>query len=195
MAMKTIWWSPWEVIQCVVEWGFLCIKGLSGEVIVSDSSGVYKSRTVHRKPIGDRWDIASSDSIQYVPWKVNASDEKADGDVLIAIKLSEEDIAEHTREKEFDLEDVAVPRRFKITKRMLTDHGYSARCEGCKAALEGSPSQNHSESCRKRILEAIGGKEAPEVEAQQRRYDAFIDKGRYEGRRRRSPERKKESQE
>ena len=69
-----------------------------------------------------------------------------------------------------------MPRRFKITKRMLTDHGYSARCEGCKAALEGSPSQNHSESCRKRILEAIGGKEAPEVEAQQRRYDTFIDK-------------------
>ena len=48
--------------------------------------------------------------------------------------------------------------------------------EGCKAALEGSPSQNHSESCRKRILEAIGGKHAPEVDAQQRRYDIFIDK-------------------
>jgi len=55
-------------------------------------------------------------------------------------------------------------------------HGYSARCEGCRAALEGQPSQNHTESCRKRILDAIGGKHAPEVEAQRKRYDAFVDK-------------------
>ena len=59
---------------------------------------------------------------------------------------------------------------------MLLDHGFSARCEGCRAALEGTPSQNHSEECRKRILEAIGGKDAPEVEAQRKRFDAFIDK-------------------
>ena len=59
---------------------------------------------------------------------------------------------------------------------MLADHGYSARCEGCRAALEGQPSQNHTESCRKRILDAIGGKHAPEVEAQRKRYDTFVDK-------------------
>ena len=47
------------------------IEGLGGEVIVSDSSGVYKSRTVHRRPISDRWDIASSDLVRYVLWKVN----------------------------------------------------------------------------------------------------------------------------
>ena len=59
---------------------------------------------------------------------------------------------------------------------MLVEHGYSARCEGCRAALEGQPSQNHTESCRQRILDAIGGKHAPEVEAQRKRYDAFVDK-------------------
>ena len=56
------------------------------------------------------------------------------------------------------------------------EHGYSARCEGCRAALEGQPSQNHSEACRKRILDSIGGKHAPEVEAQRKRFDAFVDK-------------------
>ena len=59
---------------------------------------------------------------------------------------------------------------------MLLDHGFSARCEGCRASLEGKPSQNHSEECRKRILEAIGSKDALEVEAQRKRFDAFIDK-------------------
>ena len=155
---------------------FLGIKGLSVEVIVSDSSGVYKSRTVHRRPISDRWGIASSDLVRYAPWKVNENDEKADGEVLVAIKLTDEEIADQVREKEFDLSDAATPRRFQITKRMLVEHGYSARCEGCRAALEGQPSQNHTESCRKRILDAIGGKHAPEVEAQRKRYDAFVDK-------------------
>merc|ERR1712086_309823 len=89
---------------------FLGVKGLSGEVIVSDSSGVYKSRTVHRKPIGDRWDIASADLIRYVPWKVSEEDEKADGECLVAVKLSEEEIAEQIREREFDLGDTAAPR-------------------------------------------------------------------------------------
>jgi len=75
-----------------------------------------------------------------------------------------------------DLSDTAAPRRFKITKRMLIEHGYSARCEERRAALEGQPSQNHSEACRKRALDSIGGKNAPEVEAQRKRFDAFVEK-------------------
>merc|ERR1712086_962339 len=65
---------------------FLGIKGLIGEVIVSDSSGVCKTRTVQRRPISDRWDIASSDLAHYVPWKVNENDEKAYGEVVSSIK-------------------------------------------------------------------------------------------------------------
>ena len=75
----------------------LSIKGLSGEVIVSDSSGVYKSRTVHRRPISDRWDIASSDLVRYAPWKSSESDEKPDGEVFVAIELTDEEIAEQVR--------------------------------------------------------------------------------------------------
>ena len=101
---------------------FFVLKGLSGEVIVSDSSGVYKSRTVHRRPISDRWDIASSDLVRYVPWKVNENDEKADGEVLVAVKLTDEEIADQVREHAFYLSDAATPRRFKITKRMLVEH-------------------------------------------------------------------------
>ena len=45
--------GPREIVSCLVELCFLGMKGLSGEVIVSESSGVYKSRTVHRRPISD----------------------------------------------------------------------------------------------------------------------------------------------
>ena len=156
---------------------FLGIKGRSNEFIVSDSSGVYKARTIQRRSIGDRWDIASSDQPQYVPWKVSEDDEKADGEGLVAIKLTDEEIAEQVKERQFDLSDTAAPRRFKISKQMLIEHGFSARCEGCRAALEGQPSQNHSEACRKRVLDSIGGKNASEVEAQRKRFDAFVEEG------------------
>ena len=82
---------------------FLGIKGRSNEFIVSDSNGVYKARTIQRRSIGDRWDIASSDQARYVPWKVSEDDEKADGEGLVAIKLTDEEIAEQVKEREREI--------------------------------------------------------------------------------------------
>ena len=110
-----------------------------------------------------------------MPWKVNADDAKADGDVLVAIKLTEEEIAEQIREKEFDMGDTSAPRRLKITRADLSTHGYSARCDGCRAALAGRPAQNHSEECRRRVLEAIG-KDDPRLGAHKQRLNEFLDK-------------------
>ena len=69
---------------------FLGVKGRSGEISVSESSGVWKTRTVQRRPIGDRWDVKNAEQIQFAPWKAHWEDEKADGDVLVAIKLTED---------------------------------------------------------------------------------------------------------
>ena len=113
--------------------------------------------------------------IRFVPWKVSEEDEKADGECLVAVKLSEEEIAEQIREKEFDMGDTSAPRRLKITRADLSTHGYSARCDGCRAALAGRPAQNHSEECRRRVLEAIG-KDDPRLGAQKQRFNEFLDK-------------------
>ena len=71
--------------------------------------------------------------------------------------------------------DTPAPRRLKITKADLSTHGYSARCDGCRAALAGRPAQNHSEECRRRVLEAIG-KDDPRLGAQKQRFNEFLDK-------------------
>ena len=68
--------------------------------------------------------------------EVIEDDEKADGEVLVATRLTEEEVADQIKDKEFDMGDTAAPRRFKITKKMLLDHGFSARCEGCRVALD-----------------------------------------------------------
>ena len=42
--------------------------------------------------------------MRYAPWKVNENDEKADGEVLVAIKLTDEEIAEQVGERERERE-------------------------------------------------------------------------------------------
>ena len=114
---------------------FLGVKGRSNEIIISEANGVWKTRTVQRRSIGDRWDVANAEQIQFVPWKVHEDDAKADGDVLVAVKLTEEEVAEQLREADFDLSDTAAPRRFYVTTKLLKEHGFSAKCEGCGAVL------------------------------------------------------------
>ena len=80
---------------------FLGVKGRSNEIVVSESDGVWKTRTVQRRPIGDRWDVKNAEQIQFVPWKAHEEDEKADGDVLVAVKLTEEEVTEQLKEADF----------------------------------------------------------------------------------------------
>ena len=100
--------------------------------------------------------MANAEQIQFVPWKVHEDDAKADGYVSVSVKLTEEEVAEQLREGDFDLSDTAVPRRFHVTTMLLKEHGFSAKCEGCRAVLEYKPKQAHSGECRRRVLEAIG---------------------------------------
>lgn len=46
---------------------YLGVKGKSGEIIVGDPSGVWKTRSVQRKPIDERWSKRSVDMIVGVP--------------------------------------------------------------------------------------------------------------------------------
>ena len=52
-----------------VMWGdgvFLGVKGKTGEFIIGDSAGVWKTRTVQRKPIGERWNAGSAEMVRWV---------------------------------------------------------------------------------------------------------------------------------
>ena len=68
--------------------------------------------------------MINAEQIQFVPWKVHEEDEKTDGDVLVAVKLTEEEVAEQLKEGGFDLSDTAVPRRFYVTTKLLKEHGF-----------------------------------------------------------------------
>ena len=66
---------------------FLGVKGRIGEIIVADGKGVWKTRTVQRKPEEQRWRPENAQLVVGVPWRVREEDEKQDGEALEVIKV------------------------------------------------------------------------------------------------------------
>ena len=108
----------------------LGVKGKSGEIVVADENGVWKTRTVQRKPADERWDPKNIDLIKGLPWKTEEEDEP--GAPAIAIRMDESKLHE---EQTTDAKP-AVPRSFYIQARDLETHGYSAGCPGCVSILK-----------------------------------------------------------
>ena len=146
---------------------YLGVRGRSGEIIVADGKGVWKTRSVQRKPIGDRWDARSADLVKDVPWRCSEEDPNDDGEKPEVIKLSSEQV-----EAERETVETAVPRRVKIEKKDLGEHGYSARCPGCLAILRGTAKQGHSQECRNRMEKNING--SKKADAAKRKLDEFL---------------------
>ena len=141
MAKMTVLWQ---------EGVFLGIKGRTGEFIVGDPKGVWKTRTLQRTPMSTRWARSNAEMVRGVPWKTSEDDQKADGDDMEVIKLDEVPEAHQGGRREH-FGDIPVPRRVKISRNDLQMHGYTAKCEGCRAVMAGKPQRPHSEDCRGRM--------------------------------------------
>ncbi len=59
-------------------WGdgvFLGIRGKTGEVIFGEKSGVWKTRTVQWRPVGERWKSECAKLVMGVPWNTRGAAE------------------------------------------------------------------------------------------------------------------------
>jgi hypothetical protein len=73
---------------CLWEDGiFLGIRGASGEIIVGDERGVWKTRSVQRKPLSERWADGCLEAVRHVPWRVSEEDPNMDGERLLVEDL------------------------------------------------------------------------------------------------------------
>ena len=59
---------------------YLGVRGKSGELIVGNRSGVWKTRTLRRKPSEDRWTQRAAELVVGVPWRTSDDDPKIDGE-------------------------------------------------------------------------------------------------------------------
>ena len=155
---------------------YLGLKGKTGEIIVGDEKGIWKTRTIQRKPMAERWMRSSVDMVKHVPWRTSEGDPKADGEKPEVIKLNPEQ--EHV---EREIMKDAAPRRAYITKEDLNELGYTAKCPGCLAILRGTARQGHSADCRKRVEGLAGG--LHEGDRFQEAHEGVRRKGRGAGRR------------
>jgi hypothetical protein len=128
----------------------LGVRGKSGEIIVGNSKGVWKTRTVQRKPKQERWRSENLDVVVGVPWLRHDDDPNADGEKVETVKLSEKQV-----EEEKEMANEAIPRGFTIRVKDVEKHGYSAKCPGCLSIVKGTSRQTHSQACRKRLEELM----------------------------------------
>ena len=94
---------------------FLGVKALSGEFIVGTKDGIWKTRTMHRKPYEERWDEEDLGKITGVPWRTSDDDDEVDGEKLPAVERSMNE--EGTEAKEETMAQDVIPRALQISKR------------------------------------------------------------------------------
>ena len=81
------------------------------------------------------------DLVKHPPWRTNDSAMK-DGEEMpevIKMDMKEEDVAK---------DELSVPKSMNLKKEDFETHGYSAKCPGCEALLEGTRAVGHSEEGR-----------------------------------------------
>ena len=127
---------------------FLGYKRSSNSYVVADERGnVVESRAVQRRPMEQRWDRASIESLTTTPWNLR---ETADAKrVELGEEAPKHDVAE---------DKVPVPRRLKITMKLLRQLGTTDDCPQCEHVRQFNETKNglaHTEKCRKRLVEAL----------------------------------------
>ena len=93
-----------------------------------------------------RWARSNAELVRGVPWKTSEDDAKADGDDMEVIRLDPDEPPQaHQGGRREQFGDIPVPRRVKISREDLQMHGYTAKCEGCRAVMAGRPQRPHNE--------------------------------------------------
>jgi hypothetical protein len=116
-------------------------------VLGLENGEVVESRAVTRRPMADRWKGELVEAITDTPWTTRTRAP------AVRVELGEA-VDAHPAHPE----QPSLPRRLKITKKMLQQHGATDGCPQCehiRAFGEHKAGVQHSEKCRKRISESL----------------------------------------
>ena len=131
----------------------------SGEFMVANQAGVYKTRNIRRKPVEERWDKDAVEGLKFTPWRVREQ----------AARDTDQPLREQQLQPHVDIQvdeslnpDVpppkpaeAIPRRVYITRAVLEKYGFTDGCLGCTNSAVRLTGIVHSDECRKRIESAM----------------------------------------
>ena len=125
----------------------------TGSAWIGTSAGVIKASVIRRTGAHRRWDQEGLLGVQCTPWKRVPAAEDEYSEIIIeplpeaerrAVPLAED----HRR----------LPRRIMLRKDHFVQHGFTAKCPGCRVLLSGASQRSHgrhTEECRKRMEKVL----------------------------------------
>ena len=120
-------------------------------VVGLENGEMVESRAVTRRPMDDRWKGELVESITDTPWTTRTRAP------AVRVELGDAVDAHPAHPVQ-----PSLPRRLKITMKMLRQHGTTdgcTQCEHIRAFSEHKAGVQHSEKCRKRIAESLAATE------------------------------------
>ena len=118
--------GPLGKLSCMWEDGiYLGVEGTTGEMIVGDKKGVWRTRAVRRKTLGERWARENLEMVGGVPRQMG---EVVQEDLKLQVTVMDNDYRERMRGEAVE---EAILRRMFIRKQDVEEHGYTGRCPGC----------------------------------------------------------------
>ncbi len=147
---------------------FLGFHRSSNAYWVLDANGnAVKSRALNSRTHEERWDKEILANLTVTPWSLRI---KKDAEV---VPLGEEVV-----KQKVDVKDIVTnPRRLYITLKILREHGSTQGCPQCdhvRAFQETKSGIQHSDACRRRIMEAMAT--TAEGRMQLERYEGRLDR-------------------
>ena len=119
------------------------------EHVIGTPTGIFKARSIRRKPADSRWDKEQIASIMGTPWKPYNFTESD------KLRIALPKIAEPSEPTERVTIDDPVPKKVRIERRDLEKLGYTPSCPGCYAAKNNRPHRAHTDYCRSRVERAM----------------------------------------
>ena len=97
--------------------------------MIGSAQGVWTTRDARRRRIEVRWSLLSAKLVGGAPWVEKTEDlgESGDERELVFRPMTAEE-----REEEGRFYADPGARSFRISRRDLEIHGYSAKCQGCR---------------------------------------------------------------
>ena len=120
---------------------FVGYRTQSGEYMVANSEGAFKTRTMKRIPENERWNKSEIEGMPWTPWKFKTS--SGIGDSFLDIEI----------DKSISVEEDAMPRRVYITQAVLNQHGITDGCVRCANSTIGGTGMKNDLEQRERIQE------------------------------------------
>ena len=132
-------------------------RTVSGECLVNSDEGIFRPRTVYRKPEEDRWKDNLS-LAKGLPWKLNAAHDEGEQVILdtYAPEPSEKPTGAPTPPMSVEGK-LKKAKQFYVKRKDLdpaqSGLGWTPGCRGCESLASATTQLAHNDECRLRVIE------------------------------------------